>query len=135
LVDSRRRSADPAVGYYTHDGEGESDSDPAAGGELEEDYQTLGRPDLSQAEDLPFAQLTIDSEMHYLSQPSSPPKNRARSIADTPSHSQQLLSSTEYTTHYYDGYYGNDSREPVRWFHDGRIRRPVAKPSSGPMRR
>ncbi len=95
--------------------------------------------------------ITVDAPpppIEYLSQPSSPPKSRVgKSLTDihTLSHSQQYLSQSgpEYPPHYpsqWDGpgYYTVD-RPDARWFHDGRFRRPVAKPniptSQGQIRR
>ena len=111
--------------------------------------------DLSQAEfneedrsELPTEPpvLVIDPEQGYLSQPSSPPKSRVgKSLTDIHalstnplSHSQQLLSQSiaEFPAHYPSpweggGFYSplDAARPELRWFHDGRFRRPVAKPT------
>lgn len=93
--------------------------------------------------------ITIDAPppMEYLSQPSSPPKSRVgKSLTDIPtlSHSQQYLSQSgqefpHYPSQWEGGYYTVHDRPDARWFHDGRFRRPVAKPniptSQGQIRR
>lgn len=84
------------------------------------------------------------TEMGVLSQPSSPPKSmRGKSLTDihtlgnsTLSHSQQFLSQSiaDFHHHHWDmqsPYYtmADSSRQDRAWFHDGRFRRPVAKPA------
>ena len=117
-------------------------------------YSTDQQQKLSQVEfveedptDLPMEYQPLVTELQpemgvqHLSQPCSPPKSRhgkslndIHAISSTLSHSQQFLSQSvaEFPHyHHWDGspYYTMADSSRQAWFHDGRFRRPVVKPS------
>lgn len=100
--------------------------------------------DLSQAEfveeegpEITIVPPPIESEMPFLSQPSSPPKSRVgKSLTDLHalSHSQQVLSQPYPEYLHYPGMWEGSagyhlSATEQHWYHDGRFKRPVAKPN------